>query len=63
MISERKREANRRNAQKSTGPKTEEGKSKVKLNAVGTGSTPGPSSCRTRMRRPISKDSTTGSPR
>ena len=34
MISERKREANRRNAQKSTGPKTEEGKSKVKLNAV-----------------------------
>ena len=34
MISERKREANRRNAQKSTGPKTEEGKSKVKLNAL-----------------------------
>ena len=34
MISERKHEANRRNAQKSTGPKTEEGKSKVKLNAL-----------------------------
>jgi hypothetical protein len=31
MISDRKREANRRNAQKSTGPKTDEGKSKVKL--------------------------------
>ena len=34
MISERKIAANRRNAQKATGPKTEEGKSKVRLNAV-----------------------------
>ena len=34
MTSERKIEANRRNAQRSTGPKTEEGKDKVRLNAL-----------------------------
>ena len=39
MISQRKLEANRRNAQKSTGPKTEEGKKKVRLNALTHGLT------------------------
>ena len=34
MTSQRKIEANRRNAQKSTGPKTEEGKNKVRFNAL-----------------------------
>ncbi len=34
MTSPRKIEANRSNAQKSTGPKTEEGKKKVRFNAV-----------------------------
>ena len=34
MISQRKIEANRRNAQKSTGPTTEEGKQNVRLNAL-----------------------------
>ena len=34
MCSERKIEANRKNAQKSTGPKTQEGKDKVKFNAL-----------------------------
>jgi len=33
-VSEAKLEANRRNSQKSTGPKTEAGKSRSKLNAV-----------------------------
>jgi hypothetical protein len=39
MTSQRKIEANRRNAQKSTGPKTQEGKDKVKLNALTHGLT------------------------
>ncbi len=39
MVSERKRAANRRNAQKSTGPKTEAGKNKVKFNALTHGLT------------------------
>ena len=34
MTSERKKAANRRNAQKSTGPRTEEGKARVRLNAL-----------------------------
>jgi hypothetical protein len=34
MTSPRKAEANRRNAQKSTGPKTPEGKDAVRLNAL-----------------------------
>jgi len=33
-ISERKREANRKNAQRSTGPKTEVGKSRSRYNAI-----------------------------
>ena len=37
MTSERKAEANRRNALKSTGPKTPEGKAAVRLNALGHG--------------------------
>ncbi len=39
MISQRKIEANRRNAQKSTGPKTQEGKERVRLNALTHGLT------------------------
>ena len=39
MTSQRKIEANRRNAQKSTGPKTQEGKDKVRLNALTHGLT------------------------
>src|SRR5438309_752472 len=39
MISQRKIEANRRNAAKSTGPRTAEGNSKVKFNAVTHGMT------------------------
>ena len=39
MISQRKLEANRRNAAKSTGPRTAKGKAKVKLNAVTHGMT------------------------
>ena len=39
MTTQRKIEANRRNAQKSTGPRTVEGKSKVKLNALKHGMT------------------------
>jgi hypothetical protein len=39
MISQRKMEANRRNATKSTGPRTAEGKDKVKFNAVTHGFT------------------------
>ena len=39
MISQRKIDANRRNAQKSTGPRTEEGKDQVKLNALKHGLT------------------------
>ena len=39
MISQRKLEANRRNAEKSTGPRTAEGKAKVRLNAVTHGLT------------------------
>jgi len=39
MISEKQLEANRRNAQKSTGPKTDEGKSVVAQNAVKHGFT------------------------
>src|SRR4051794_2090080 len=34
MVSEKKLEANRRNAQKSTGPKTDEGKAKTSQNAL-----------------------------
>jgi hypothetical protein len=39
MTSERKIEANKRNARKSTGPKTAEGKERVRLNAVTHGLT------------------------
>ena len=39
MISQRKLEANRRNAAKSTGPRTAQGKAKVSLNAVTHGMT------------------------
>jgi hypothetical protein len=39
MASQAKIEANRRNAQKSTGPKTAEGKDKVRLNALKHGLT------------------------
>lgn len=39
MISQRKLDANRRNAAKSTGPRTAQGKAKVKLNAVTHGLT------------------------
>src|SRR4051812_27121140 len=39
MISQRKIDANRRNAKKSTGPRTEEGKDRVKLNALKHGLT------------------------
>jgi hypothetical protein len=39
MISQRKLEANRRNARQSTGPKTAEGKARVRLNAVKHGMT------------------------
>src|SRR5262245_53503403 len=39
MTSQRQIEANRRNAQKSTGPRTAEGKKKVRLNAVKHGLT------------------------
>jgi hypothetical protein len=39
MISQRKIEANRRNSQKSTGPRTDEGKDKVKFNALKHGLT------------------------
>ena len=39
MISQRKIDANRRNARKSTGPRTEEGKDQVKLNALKHGLT------------------------
>ena len=39
MISQRKIQANRRNAQKSTGPRTQEGVKKVKLNALKHGLT------------------------
>ena len=39
MISQRKIDANRRNARKSTGPRTEEGKNQVKLNALKHGLT------------------------
>ena len=39
MISQRKIQANKRNAQKSTGPRTEEGVNKVKLNALTHGLT------------------------
>ena len=39
MTTQRKMEANRRNAQKSTGPRTEEGKAKVKFNALKHGMT------------------------
>jgi len=34
MTSDKKAEANRRNARKSTGPKTSEGKAAVRLNAI-----------------------------
>jgi hypothetical protein len=37
MTSEKKAQANRRNALKSTGPKTQEGKSAVRLNALSHG--------------------------
>src|SRR5207247_2221913 len=39
MISQKKLEANRRNAQKSTGPKTEEGKAKSSQNGLTHGLT------------------------
>jgi hypothetical protein len=39
MTSQRKKEANRRNAQKSTGPRTDVGKSKVRFNALTHGLT------------------------
>ena len=39
MISQRKIDANRRNARKSTGPRTEEGKDQVRLNALKHGLT------------------------
>src|SRR4029079_2999177 len=39
MISERKKEANRQNAQKSTGPRTEQGKAKSRRNALKHGMT------------------------
>jgi hypothetical protein len=39
-VSEAQLAANRENAQKSTGPRTEEGKAKIRLNAVTTGLTP-----------------------
>ena len=39
MVSEARREANRRNAQKSTGPRTKEGKDRSRFNAVKQGMT------------------------
>jgi hypothetical protein len=39
MISQRKIEANRKNAAKSTGPRTAQGKANVRLNAVTHGLT------------------------
>src|SRR4051794_10965429 len=39
MVSQRKIDANRRNAKRSTGPRTEEGKDRVKLNALKHGLT------------------------
>ena len=52
MTSEKKAEANRRNALKSTGPKTPEGKAAVRLNALRHGSYPRRSSCREKTRKP-----------
>ena len=60
MISQAKIDANRRNAAKSTGPRTAKGKAKVRLNAVTHGLTPPPSSCRMRMNRLISTGSRPG---
>ena len=52
MTSEKKAEANRRNALKSTGPKTPEGKDAVRLNALKHGLLSQRSSCREKTRKP-----------
>ena len=46
-----KMEANRRNAQKSTGPRTEEGKGRSKMNALNLAIAPRPWCCRRKTRR------------